>query len=189
MMGVYCYILLLISLATEALANTESFNLYIPSDFPLRADNKGPGISHGFPSISLHKVNHRLETFNVPLDEMFYVQVDGLRHNENYHIRVCWTAADPLDIKNLGYLIVPHHSEFMGTEAEDARIFLHFLASPASEPPMKAAMIPVNVSVVNTKLGIPVDLYSLLVYIFVIMGGVMIAVRHFDPYRMLKEAC
>ncbi|AET40764.1 Pga1p Ecym_6389 [Eremothecium cymbalariae DBVPG len=178
-------------------ANTEAFNLHIPRDFPLHptevsSSNDGRvgrqlG-THYFPSMSLYNINHKLQVYPVPLNDTFYIQLTDLKQDETYQIRICWTAMHPVNVEGLGYQIVAHDVNFQGTVADDARIFVHFKVVPQCYPPINADTIPINVSVVNIKMGIPVDLYSVVFYILLVLGAVSYLVQHSNPYQLLKNA-
>lgn len=171
--------------ASLACANTESFIIHIPSEFPL-ASNEVPEVTH--PTISLKGINHQTKTFSVPVDSTYYIELKDVSVGENYQIKICWTALNPVFIDEMGYKIVPHMTKFQDTVDEhNARIFIYFDVIGESYPPLKAVDIPINVSVVNMKLGIPVDLYGTLVYISLVVIGIYFASRRYRVYEKLKN--
>ncbi|AAS53417.1 AFR046Cp [Eremothecium gossypii ATCC 10895] len=182
------YAIALVALCRVCLANTETFNIYIPGDFPVStvgAQQDG-GIESGLPRMVLHNINYKMQRFDVVPGEMFYVQVDELRQNENYQVRISWTAADGVGVADMGHVVVPHGAAFRGTVDERARVAVHFRVEAEAYPALAAARVPVNVAVVNIKMGIPVDLYSIALYVLAVVGAAAYVVCRWDPYRALK---
>lgn len=165
-------------------ANTESFVIRIPHDYPLPVSYE----NNQHPTISLLGTNHKTQTYNVPLDSTYYIEFQDFQANEDYHVRVCWTAINPVSVTNLGHVIVPHSTSFQGSvDYDNSRIFIHFDVLQNSYPSMDVVSVPVNVSVSNLKLGIPVDLYSTIIYIIVTMSAVYFVNKKYNFYRLLKS--
>lgn len=167
------------------LANTQTFNVYIPNDFPLTTGKVQD--SDNFPAIALGNSNHKIQSFQINLNETFYIQLHDLNRNENYQLKLCWTSAYPVKIESMGYKIVPHHSRFLGTESSYARIFMYVKVLPDAYPDVDFKAVPVNISLTNIKMYIPVDLYSTLIYTAIVLGGTFMFLQRFNPYRLLKE--
>lgn len=150
-------------------ANTESFFLHVPSDFPV---GKSPDEASYPRYISLHKSNLARATFSSGIKDPTYVELKDLQVDETYQIKICWTALDPVSITDIDWIVIPHSTEFQNTRSSEARIFIKFNVAADSWPPLnQLTKIPINVSVINTKLGIPVDLYKIIIYISLVMAA------------------
>lgn len=180
-------LLILQMLAINALANTESFLLDVPKNFPL---NKGEGKGHLPLYISLANTNLAKKTIQTKIAQegyLTYVELKGLQNDETYQVKICWSALDPISIEDMKWFIVPHSTEFERTVSEDARIFIQFSIKNDSYPVMKLGTnVPINVSIINTKLGVPVDLYKILIYITTLMIGVGFLNNKINFYGLLK---
>ncbi|AGO13195.1 AaceriAFR046Cp [[Ashbya] aceris (nom. inval.)] len=182
------YAMVILVLCRACLANTETFNIYIPGDFPVKAmdTQQDDSIDHGLPRMVLHNINYKMQRFDVVPGEAFYVQVDELRQNENYQVRISWTAADGVNVGDMGHVVVPHGAEFRGTVEERARVMVYFQVEAEAYPALAAGRVPVHMAVVNIKMGIPVDLYSIALYVLAVVGTAAYAICRWDPYRALK---
>lgn len=173
--------------AVNVLANTESFLLNVPKNFP---SNKEEGKVHLPLYISLANTNLAKKTIQTKIAQegyLNYVELQGLQNDETYQVKICWSALDPVSIEDLKWFIVPHSTEFEGTVSEDARIFVQFSVKNDSYPVMKLdTNVPINVSIINTKLGIPVDLYKILIYITALMIGTAFINNKVNFYGLLK---
>lgn len=127
-------------------------------------------------------------TFDCGISDPTYVEITHLQKGEDYQIKMCWTAIDPVSIDNMDWFVVPHSTPFQGTTSDEARIFVKFDVRADSYPPLEpTARIPVNVSVINTKLAIPVDLYKLIVYIGLVAAGVILLNNRVNFPELLKS--
>lgn len=173
--------------AVNVLANTESFLLNVPKNFP---PSKEEGKVHSPLYISLANRNLAKKTIQTKIAQegyLNYVELQGLQNDETYQVKICWSALDPVSIEEMKWFIVPHSTEFEGTVSEDARIFVQFSVKNDSYPVMKLdTTVPINVSIINTKLGIPVDLYKILIYITALMIGVGFINNKVNFYGLLK---
>ena len=61
------------------------------------------------------------------------------------------------------------------------------VTSEAYPVPDLNTMIPINVSVINVKLGIPVDLYRVLLYIILVIIGVVSLDRYVHLTSWIKN--
>lgn len=165
--------------------NTESFVIHIPKHFPIIH----PTVKPQLPSIFLGEKNYITKNFAVPLNTTYYIQLNDFQVNEDYFVKICWPASTPVSISLMDYLIVPHSTSFQNTiDFENPRVFIKFDLFQDSYPDIILDSIPINISVVNMKLGIPVDLYSIIIYILVIMVGVFLINDRFDLYQLLKNS-
>lgn len=180
------WIFQLSTLLVLALANTETFLLRVPRDFPVgigEVDNQYPL------AISLKNSNHVKQTIETYIGEPnpVYVELQNLQVDETYQVKVCWTAVDPVAIDNLDWFIVPHSTEFQGTTSKNARIFIKFSITNDSYPVMQAGSeVPVNVSVINCKLGVPVDLYNTIIYLIILTTAVVFLNRKYSLYDLIR---
>lgn len=167
-------------------ANTESFLLHVPGDFPL---SQNPDKASSYPRyISLHNSNLAKTTFPCGIDGPAYVELKGLQTDETYQIKICWTALDPVSIEEMDWLVIPHSTDFQNTISDEARIFVKFNVVADSWPKLSPLTeIPVDVSVINTKLGIPVDLYKIIVYIGLVLTVTFWINRRTNLYELLKN--
>lgn len=179
-------LLLQIIYAVIVNANTESFLLHVPSDFPL---NKNTDELSSYPKyISLHNSNLAKATISCGIDGPTYVELKNLQVDETYQIKICWTALDPVSITDMDWLVVPHSTEFENTKSKEARIFIRFNVMADSWPQLNPlTKVPINVSVINTKLGIPVDLYKIIIYISFVMAATFWINNRTHLYEKLKN--
>ncbi|SCU80164.1 LAMI_0B01046g1_1 [Lachancea mirantina] len=176
------YLWLLASLAL-ALANTETLIISLPADFPPSSGQLK--VTH--PTIDLGNDNHRTQKFEVPVDERYAIELQNLKIGQSYMIKFCWTALNPVSIENANYKVVPHNTPFDGTiDGENARVFVELETKGFSYPAYTAKSIPLNVSVVNLKMNIPVDLYSTILYILITMIAVLLFNRRVPIYDRLR---
>lgn len=176
------------SLFVLVIANTESFLVKVPKDFPVGTSNH---IDDQFPvRISLNNSNHAKETIETHIGEVnpTYIQLQHLQIDEVYQVKICWTALDPVSIDEMGWFIVPHSTSLQGTTSEEARIFIKFTITNDSYPTLKpGTMVPINVSVINCKLGVPVDLYKTIVYIIAVAVSAVLLNRKYSLYDLLRH--
>ncbi|GAV50805.1 hypothetical protein ZYGR_0Z02280 [Zygosaccharomyces rouxii] len=167
-------------------ANTESFLLHVPSDFPLRKNSDVPSSYPRY--ISLHNSNLAKTTFFSGIEGPTYIELKSLQVDETYQIKICWTALDPVSITDIDWIVIPHSTEFQNTKSDEARIFIKFNVVADSWPPLnQLTKIPINVSVINTKLGIPVDLYKIIIYIGLVMTITFWINGRTNLYELLKN--
>lgn len=181
----WSWLFLVSSLVLLVLANTESFLIRVPGDFPVGTGH----VEHSFPlSISLNNSNYAKQTVETHVGGVMstYIQLHHLHIDEVYQVKICWTALDPVSIDEMGWFIVPHSTPFQETISEEARIFIKFTITNDSYPVLKqGTMVPINVSVVNCKLGVPVDLYKTIAYILIVMVSVVLLNRKYSFYEFL----
>lgn len=181
-------LVMLLSLATLVWGNTESFFLKVPKDFPVRAADQEDGQFR--PAISLKHSNNAKITYETEIgrSKLEFIELQHLQVDETYQIKICWSALDPVSIGEMDWFIVPHSTSFEGTVSEDARIFIQFAVANDSYPPMEpGTVVPINVSVVNCKLGIPVDLYEIIIYIAIILGSVAFLSKRINLCSMIRR--
>lgn len=172
--------------------NTESFLLRVPNNFPTNGNLHGCLDSNEalFGHISLQGVNmaKTLLIRNISHVDPVYLELSHLQIDENYQIRICWSAFHPISIDSMGWFIVPHSTNFLNTTSKHARIFMKFeVTSEAYPVPDLNTMIPINVSVINVKLGIPVDLYRVLLYIILVIIGIVSLDRYVHLTSWIKN--
>ncbi|QLQ79627.1 hypothetical protein HG537_0C02740 [Torulaspora globosa] len=181
-------LVILLWLATFVWGNTESFFLRVPKEFPVRSiDQKDSQFSS---KISLKHSNNAKITYEteIGLHRLEFIELQHLQVDETYQIKICWSALDPVSIGEMDWFIVPHSTSFEGTISEDARIFIQFAVTNNSYPLMEAGtVVPINVSVINCKLGIPVDLYEVIVYIAIIMASVGFVSKKINLCGMIRR--
>ncbi|GAV55596.1 hypothetical protein ZYGR_0AV02280 [Zygosaccharomyces rouxii] len=167
-------------------ANTESFLLHVPSDFPVSKNSDEPSSYPRY--ISLHNSNLAKATFSCGIESPTYVELKNLQVDETYQIKICWTALDPVSVTDMDWIVIPHSTEFQNTKSDEARIFVKFNVLADSWPPLnRLTKIPINVSVINTKLGIPVDLYKIIIYIGLVMAVTFWINSRTNLYEKLKN--
>ncbi|AQZ16997.1 PGA1 (YNL158W) [Zygosaccharomyces parabailii] len=168
-------------------ANTESFLLHVPRDFPTKQSSSTELIQYPW-SISLQDTNINKATFSCGINHSSFVELTHLQQGEAYQIKICWTALDPISIDQMDWFVVPHSTSFQGTTSDAARIFVRFDVRADSYPALEpTTRVPINVSVINTKLAIPVDLYKLIVYIGLVTAGVFLVNRKASFQKWLES--
>lgn len=177
-------------LTSKVLANTESFFLKVPRDFPVTTGS-AYDIVDQFPlAISLNNSNNAKITLEKVISNDVrptYIELRNLQVDETYQVKICWTALDPVAIEKMNWFVVPHSTSFEDSISEYARIFIEFTVRNDSYPVLKAGtIVPINVSVINSKLGIPVDLYKTILYIILVMACVGILNRRINIYGLIK---
>ncbi|QLL32752.1 hypothetical protein HG536_0D02740 [Torulaspora globosa] len=181
-------LLVLLSLASLVWGNTESFFLKVPKDFPIRpADQKDGQFTT---VISLEHSNNAKITYEAEIGRrrLEFIELQHLQVDETYQVKICWSALDPISIGEMDWFIVPHSTSFEGTVSEGARIFIQFAVTNDSYPPMEAGtVVPINVSVINCKLGIPVDLYGVIIYIAIIVASVAFLSKKINLCGMIRR--
>ncbi|CAI4050047.1 hypothetical protein N7582_004818 [Saccharomyces uvarum] len=162
-------------------ANTESILFQVPHNFPLSEvrDRFVPGSNDdSVPFISLlgeamGQVTVMVNTTNAQLGSTTYIELKDLQRDETYQIKTCWSAIHPVSIDDLQTIIIPRSTEFQGTTSDHARIVVAFQMVPDSYP-REHAMVPIQVSLITTKLAIPVDIYPILVVIVLLIAGLVV---------------
>lgn len=181
-------VLLLCFLTSFVMGNTESFLIKVPKDFPVRS---GEHNDDQYPrNISLENSNNAKKTFETTIgkNELEFIELQHLQVDETYQIKICWSALDPVSIKELDWHIVPHSTEFQDTVSKNARVFIQYAVMNDSYPVLEpGTIIPINVSVVNCKLGIPVDLYKIILYIVVVMVSVAFMTHRINLCGLIRR--
>lgn len=181
-------ILWALSLASLVLGNTESFLLKVPKDFPVKHNDHK---DDQFPTrISLEHSNNAKITLDTEIGgkDLEYIELQHLQIDETYQVKICWSALDPVSIEDIDWFIVSHSTSFMDTVSKDARIFMQFAVKNDSYPVMEpGTVVPVNVSVINCKLGIPVDLYEIIIYIAIVMASVAFLTSRINLCGMIRR--
>ncbi|QHS75759.1 Pga1p [Saccharomyces paradoxus] len=164
-------------------ANTESILYKVPHNFPLSKSGDGSISTKDvnlIPSISLSgeamsQTTIRANTTDLQLHNTTYIELTGLQRDETYQIKVCWSAIHPISVGDLQTVTIPRFTEFQGTRSDYARILMTFQVLSDSYP-SEHAMVPIQVSLITTRLGIPVDIYPTLV-LMVLLVAVLVVTR------------
>lgn len=163
------------------LANTETYQFHVPKDFPEVSDTFVPQM----PYIELW--NTTFNTLSIPTNpqDILLIELIGLQNNENYHVRVCWSAVDPISVKSVQHLIIPFDTEFGGVSTHHPRIILRIQIDSDSYPRLESA-VPIDVNVALVKLGIPVDLYSIVLYLILVIAASVVVIRSLNPFNIFS---
>lgn len=167
-------------LASFAKANTETYQFHVPKDFPHLGDAYVPTI----PYISLWNTTFNTLSLNVSPSNTSVVEVVGLHPNEKYAVKVCWTAADPISINSIRHHIIPHDTEFEGTVVDQTRVVL-LVETEAFSYPVLSDDVKIDISIASVKLGIPVDLYSIVIYLALVVLGSVFVLSRIDIHKIL----
>lgn len=153
-------------------ANTETYTFHVPADFPREEEDYIPPV----PFIDLSSTTFSSITVNVSADSVLSLDLFGLKNDESYSVRVCWSAIDPIEIKSIKYQIIPYNTEFNGISAGQPRNVLQIEIGSESYPQL-VGMVPIDVNISLLKLGIPVDLYSVVIYLFLIVSCTLVFLK------------
>lgn len=162
-------------------ANTESILFKVPHNFPLSKSGDSSISTKDvnlIPSISLSgeamsQTTIRANTTDLQLHNTTYIELTDLQRDETYQIKVCWSAIHPISVSDLQTVTIPRFTEFQGTRSDYARILVTFQVLSDSYP-SEHAMVPIQVSLITTRLGIPVDIYPTLVVIVLLVAGLLV---------------
>ncbi|QLG74176.1 hypothetical protein HG535_0G00600 [Zygotorulaspora mrakii] len=175
------------------LGNTETKLLRTQSKaYPQCASGESPY------RISLKGTNYAKKTFQVQPNKLknsefkpTVIDIDDIQCGESYLVKISWSALYPVSIEHEVITVVSngkHESIDSGHYNADTcfRYFIEVAVSNDSYPLLSAsAEVPINVTVVNTKFNIPVDLLGTLIYIIALMVGIVLLDKKFNLYRML----
>ncbi|EDO15443.1 hypothetical protein Kpol_1027p17 [Vanderwaltozyma polyspora DSM 70294] len=189
------YLLIFQFLINFVIGNTESFLLHVSNEFPSISSRQldysnVTTLSSPIDYISLKNVNiaKKVINTNISASDPNYIELLHLSKDETYQIKICWSAIHPISIDDMDWFIVPHSTLFQDTISDEARIFITFNTNNDSYPVMNDnQLVPINVSIINVKLGIPVDLYRVLVFIIVVLISIFILNQHFQIYYWIKN--
>ncbi|CCE64632.1 hypothetical protein TPHA_0I01260 [Tetrapisispora phaffii CBS 4417] len=162
--------------------NTETFLVSLPADYPIFKYVGDVG-AHDYHVLSLNNTNNDKITINPIVSARtvtHYIELQSLKKFESYMVKTCWSAVSPISIHNMDTMIVPPLQDFMGTTSEHPRFFIAFDITQDSYPTIDMLESLINVSVTNVKLGIPVDLYSTIIYILFTCGFVFALERYLN---------
>ncbi|CAI4049769.1 hypothetical protein SKDZ_14G1650 [Saccharomyces kudriavzevii ZP591] len=162
-------------------ANTESILYKVPHNFPLSKLRDRVASTNDvdfIPFISLlgeamEQTTIKVNTTNLQLRNTTYIELTDLQADETYQIKVCWSAIHPISISNLQTVVIPRFTEFRGTTSDYARIVVMFQTLPDSYP-SEHTMVPIQVSLITTRLSIPVDIYPILVVMVLLVAGLLV---------------
>lgn len=171
----------------NVLANTETVQL----NFPSLGFQECP-YEETISSISLKDKNYVKETFELPIfdptDSQFVpaILLHGIQRGESYVVKACWSALYPVSIDLLE--VTSHISKSTETVPECYTDYIKIVLRNDSYPVLPIdTKVPINITVVNTKLKVPVDLLGTLIYIVLVMVGIGLLDRKINLYRMLAD--
>lgn len=184
--------------------------LHVPQDIPILSYDPVPAVDYELlpyvDTLELPQGRNMAETMikaNVTFytggslpaqhqSQHYYIELRGLVPGETYHVRVCWSALNPVGVKQLKYVVVPRGDVFQGTiSTQTPRIFVQFaLISDyyllRSQHIRK--QVPLQIHLVNVKLGIPVDCYPMILYLLLLVGSIAYLGTKCDLYRIFLRA-
>ncbi|SCU85461.1 LADA_0D07624g1_1 [Lachancea dasiensis] len=163
------------------LANTESLVFRVPegeySSAELTTDND--------PLLVLKNTNRAIGRFEVPIDNTrFEVELKGVVPGDTYQAKFCWTAANPVEINEIGFAVDKSSSL---PQDKTLKSVVYLQVSGNSYPELRSPTVPINVSVAAVRFGIPVDMYATIIYIALLMTLVYLLNSHYDLYTMLRN--
>ncbi|SCU95933.1 LANO_0E11914g1_1 [Lachancea nothofagi CBS 11611] len=173
-------IIALVFFCSHVVANTESIMFQVPDGF---SEDKEAWRKSGLPILSLTGSNRAIDKFDVPVDSRYEVEIQGIHAGDTYQAKICWTAANPINIHTMGYMV---QKSSVSSREKDLRLIVHFEVSANSYPALKYSTVPINVSVAAVRMGIPVDLYATILYIALLMVAVYFVNSRYDLYTRLK---
>ncbi|CCH60538.1 hypothetical protein TBLA_0D00280 [Henningerozyma blattae CBS 6284] len=184
------YILLFLTLSLVIVnANTEALLIKVPSLNELAKSNTLLTINPNS-KISLNNTNSVIENINIlnpnfetylPRNKTFanythIVQLSDLIPGNSYFIKVCWTAADAVNLLlqelDQGQIMISLDNKYM-------------YRSPGSLEPRR--QIPINITVSEVILGIPLDLLPLISYIIIVVILTLVT-NHLFPFKSYLES-
>ncbi|CCD25630.1 Pga1p NDAI_0F03120 [Naumovozyma dairenensis CBS 421] len=180
------------------IANTESILISIPKDFPATRKKNEDSTINPLPHILLNDTapayTNKL-TLDIPVQNhktkrKYYIELLNLQNNSNYQIKLCWSAIHPLIIDNLDWHIIPPYTVHLDSPSGNEDPLYHF--DPVDYPRIivsvnidthlflknlhgrsaaigKEKLPQINISVIKTFLGIPMDLYPIVTYITMVV--------------------
>ncbi|CAI4708949.1 CPA_1a_G0045680.mRNA.1.CDS.1 [Saccharomyces cerevisiae] len=162
-------------------ANTESILYKVPHNFPLKKPRDSSTYARDVNLISsislsgeaMSQITIEANTTDLELHNTTYIELADLQRDETYQIKVCWSAIHPVSINNLQTITIPRFTEFQGTKSDYARILVTFQVLSDSYP-SEHAMVPIQVSLITTRLGIPVDIYPTLIVMVLLVAGLVV---------------
>ncbi|CEP61848.1 Pga1p LALA0_S04e02080g [Lachancea lanzarotensis] len=166
------FILELLTIASLILANTETLFFKVPSTFRSESSEYDTASPH----LSLVNTNRGTKEFDIPIGSTFGLELHGLEPGDTYQAKFCWTAADPVDVRVIGWALQRKKGS---PSSKDLINVVNVELVPFSYPAIKTSTVPVIVSVAAVRLGLPVDLYSTLLYITLVFAATYGVYRHF----------
>ncbi|KAL6944390.1 hypothetical protein ACO0RG_001126 [Hanseniaspora osmophila] len=143
-----------------ARANTETIIIEVPSyirEDLIHRETRNNNANSKQDQISLAHSNHKTQRFEVVPNARTLVEVLDYQKSSKYMAKICWSAIHPVSIEAIEY-------EF----DEDMSLLLSFDVVQ-SGPILNQKIIPINVSVDQLVLGIPVTLFSVIINIVVVL--------------------
>ncbi|SCU87834.1 LAFA_0E09098g1_1 [Lachancea sp. 'fantastica'] len=164
-----CFLAQLFSFFGLVFANTETLVFKVPSDFK---SESAAYYDITNPHLSLVNTNRASKEFEVPIRTEFSIELHGMEAGDTYMTKLCWTAADPVDVQTVRY------GPIRKKGSNDLTYAVVIKLEPFSYPEIKTTTVPIIVSVAAMRLGLPVDLYSTLIYIALVLTATYCAYRH-----------
>lgn len=160
-------------------ANTESILINVPKGFNAVSHSELVK-AHGVHSLDMgHKlVQKHTVPFQVDSAVPYQVmELYNIQPRKDYQIKVCWSAIEGYDIRDLGYLLVPLGSEIVlpgtdkswGVAASDS-LYLYFRVDQDTYPRIPDGYdTEVNVNVVNLVAYMPIDCIPIVLFLILVV--------------------
>ncbi|QEU58010.1 Pga1 [Kluyveromyces lactis] len=169
------------SLCHLAFGNTETYQFHVPKDFPELSQSYVPKL----PYINAQNTTFGTITTHLQPEAKTFVELTGLQKNENYMVKICWTGIDPISLKSIRHQFIPHGTVFEGTLSTQTRAVI-LIETTADSYPLLQEKVKVDVNLAVIKLGIPVDMYSILFYLACVIICAISFIRAIDPFQLLE---
>ncbi|CDO96607.1 unnamed protein product [Kluyveromyces dobzhanskii CBS 2104] len=181
-MNWFTYILIGLSICHLSIANTETYTFHVPADLPNTSSSYEPSLLY----IDLYDTTFKTLTTAVDPVGKNFIELVGLQKNENYMFKVCWTAIDPISVSSIYHFFIPHDTEFEGTFSNQTRTIVVIEADNYSYPELQQK-VQMDFSLAIIKIGLPVDMYSIILYLACIMIIAAFIAKTVDPFAVFSE--
>ncbi|KAL3232445.1 hypothetical protein RNJ44_04361 [Nakaseomyces bracarensis] len=186
------YLLLFLTfLVGLVVGNTESVLINVPKGFN--------AISNGDSQFHMLDMGHRLvskRTIEFEVDSVRpyqVVELSNVQSRKNYQIKVCWSAIEGYDIRDVGYVMAHSGQDInipdvgsLGLAKSDS-IFLYFRVDQDTYPRIPDGYkTEVNLSVVNLVAYIPIDCMPMIFFLALAILPFIYILRtnkHMDLFR------
>lgn len=189
-------LLFFLSLLGIVAANTESILINVPKDFNSLATNNGMD-QNGIRTLNMGNKLVRKHTVPLRIDSATSYQVMELYNvqpRKDYQIKVCWSAIEGYDIRDLGYILVDAGSEIVlpGNHsslgaAESDSIYLYFRVYQDTYPRIPDGYeTEVNISMVNLVAYVPIDCIPMVLFLILAILPILYILKK-DMHMLLLQ--